>query len=233
MANASSSDGSTREGGVYATLVGDVAASRSFPDQKRLFAELRHHFQWVNERVHAVQPLRFSVGDEFQAAYETLARALRATILLRLRFKEAPLEGLEEKRDVRIGLAFGEISVFEPAEAPFAQSGPGWWLARSAIEEAESRKKGPGLPRATKTIFAAEDGSFTTMTNAFLVALDQVIYNMDRKDVSIALGTLLERTQQEIGEELGIGQSTVSKRSKNNGPATILMILETLEHLPR
>lgn len=48
---------------------------------------------------------------------------------------------------------------------------------------------------------------------------------MDDKDVLIALGSL----EDKIGEELRIGQSTVSKRFKNNGPATLLMMFEALE----
>lgn len=221
----------TTEGNRYATLVGDVAASRTYPDQKRLFSALRQIFDGVNRQVEAAQPIRFSVGDEFQAAYSTLADAIRATVLLRLRFKAEELGTFGGRdQDLRIGLAYGEIAVFDATEEPFGQSGTGWWRARSAIEKAERRKKGHGLPYSTQSSFAGEENELFVMTNAFLLALDQVMFRMDEKDVRITLGTLGGKTQKAIGEELEIGQSTISKRFKNNGPATILMILDTLGH---
>ena len=79
--------GKTSEGDAYAVLVGDVLQSTRFPDQKALFNGLRQQFEWVNERVAAVQPLRFTVGDEFQAAYSDVVSAFRAVLLLRLKFR--------------------------------------------------------------------------------------------------------------------------------------------------
>lgn len=173
------------------------------------------------------------MGDEFQAAYSTLAEALQATVLLRLHFKAEELrEDSVRDQDVRIGLAYGEITVFDADVEPFGQSGPAWWQARNAIEQAGSRERGYGLPYSTRSSFAGEDREECAVMNSLLLALDQVIFRLDRKDVLITLGGLEGRTQAAIGTELGIGQSTVSKRFKNNGPATLLMIYETLRDRP-
>ena len=79
--------GKTSDGDAYAVLIGDVLQSTRFPDQKALFNGLRQQFEWVNERVAAVQPLGFTVGDEFQAAYSDVVSAFRAVLLLRLKFR--------------------------------------------------------------------------------------------------------------------------------------------------
>ena len=53
-------------------LIGDIVASKQAPDraalQKRLVTVLRA----VNEAVPSIQPLEPTLGDEFQAVYETL-----------------------------------------------------------------------------------------------------------------------------------------------------------------
>ncbi len=210
----------------YAVLIGDIIRSRAFPDQPALFEELRGHFDWVNRHVPAVQPLRFTVGDEFQGAYEAIAAAFRATILLKLRFRSqsAGVEG-----EVRLGLAYGEISVYDPQRAPFGQSGEAWWNAREAIEQAAQPARQSGVPYAARTRFHSPDALLTATANAFLLALDQVMYQMDDKDIAITLGILTGSTQNQIARQLGISQPVVSRRSKTNGAYVIERILAEFE----
>lgn len=209
----------------YAVLIGDVAASRKFADQTTLFSSLREHFDWVNDHVVAEQALQFTIGDEFQAAYRDVGAAFRASILLRLRFKERPLQVSVREQDVRMGLAYGEISVLDEEVLPYGQSGDAWWSARRAIEQTEQPKRQHGLPYAMQTRFHAADPLLTATANAFLMALDQVFYKMDRKDIAITLGILTGRKQQDIAVDLDIKQPVVSRRSKSNGAYTIENIL--------
>lgn len=138
----------------FATLVGDVVESRRYPDQSDLLNRLREQLDRVNEQIEATQPLRLTVGDEFQGAYGSLGSALRATLLLRLLFKGIELPHAGSDPALRIGLAWGEITVHDPGEEPFGQSGPGWWLAREAIEEAEALGRRNRLPDSVRTRFA-------------------------------------------------------------------------------
>jgi hypothetical protein len=221
----------TIQGENYAVMIGDVSGSREFPDQARLFAMLREHFAWVNRHVPAVQPLQFTIGDEFQGAYRDIASAFKATILLKLRFREQPLGEPEHSREVRIGLAYGQISVYEHDEAPYGQSGDAWWSAREAIEQAGQPKSQSRVPYAARTRFHAADPLLTATANAFLLALDQVMYAMDRKDIAITLGILTGATQGAIAGKLGISQPVVSRRSKTNGAYIIERILGELEQV--
>jgi hypothetical protein len=217
------------QGELYAVMIGDVIASRAFPDQQLLFAALGDHFQWVNQHVPAEQPLQFTVGDEFQGAYREIAAAFRATILLKLKFRAQAHGGVERDGEFRIGLAYGQISVYDDGHAPYGQSGDAWWNARAAIDEASQPARQSGVPYAARTRFHAPDPLLTATANAFLLALDQVMYQMDRKDIAITLGILTGATQAEIASQLGISQPVVSRRSKTNGAYTIERILTEFE----
>jgi hypothetical protein len=65
----------------YATLLGDIVASRTAQSQTGLFERLEKGFRWVNGRVPAAQVLQSTVGDELQGVYECLGDALRAALL--------------------------------------------------------------------------------------------------------------------------------------------------------
>jgi len=222
---------------MYVALVGDIQGSKLFPDQKSLFTGLQEQFDWVNSHVTAVQKLRFTVGDEFQAAYETVLAAFKAVIFLRLKFKVAKLEfehespGLARNQEVRFGLAYGRISVFPDKSEPYGQSGEAWWEAREAIEEAESPKNQRQVPYSMQTRFRGLTPSMAAMTNSFWLAMDQVLYRMDRTDAEIALGSLTGLKQTEIAQQLNLSQPVVSRRSKRNGIFTVLRILDELEGL--
>ena len=220
---------STATGASYAVLIGDVIRSRAFPDQPVLFEVLRGHFDWVNRHVPAEQPLQFTVGDEFQGAYEGIAAAFRATILLKLRFRNQAAGDAGAEGEVRFGLAYGEISVYDRQRAPFGQSGEAWWNAREAIEQAAQPASQSGVPYAARTRFHSADALLTATANAFLLALDQVLYQMDDKDIAITLGILTGSTQSQIARQLGISQPVVSRRSKTNGAYVIERILAEFE----
>ena len=52
-----------------ATLIGDVVGSRSVADRRALHARLEEVLADVNARTEPLQPLRLTVGDEFQGAW--------------------------------------------------------------------------------------------------------------------------------------------------------------------
>jgi hypothetical protein len=231
--NSTARKGKTVEGGYYAVLIGDIAKSRSFPDQKALFDQLRSHFAWVNRHVEAIQALElgFERGDEFQAAYSSIESAIRASILLRIRFKLGELKPLAREQDVRVGLGYGQISVYDETTAPRGQSGDAWWNARAAIDDAEQRRRRHEVPSGSLTRFQASDPGKTGIINALLTATDQVLYRMDRRDFQITMASIAGSKQKDIARQLGITQSAVSRRSRSQGAFAIKAILNELaEH---
>src|SRR5215212_1490182 len=110
-----------------ATLIGDLVASRKADDRTALHARLSDLLTEINDTFAPITPLRITVGDEFQGAFATVGAALQASLRLRL--------GLLPAHDVRHGLGWGDVTVFE--DRPRVEDGPGWWAARDAIHQAQ------------------------------------------------------------------------------------------------
>lgn len=214
----------------FAVLIGDIARSRSFEDQSELFNGLKSHFKWVNSHVPAEQNLElgFEQGDEFQAAYRSIQSAVKASILLRMRFKLDALKPRARDMDVRFGLGYGQITAYDPGIAPRGQSGDAWWNAREAIEEAESRRGQHGMPKSINTRFKGAGAPTEGFINAMLLAVDQVLYRMDRRGIHITLALLRGEQQKAIAQQLNTSQSTISRSAREQGANTIKAIIAEL-----
>jgi hypothetical protein len=197
-----------------AAVIGDLVASRTHEDQDALFRSIRDTLSKVNHELEALQPLQMTIGDEFQAVYKTVAAALDASLLVRLR--------LAETCDVRFGVGWGEITAYDPELAPMAQSGEAWWNARAALEEATAALSRQGWPRGLRTWVAGVGGSAGATLNAFLLCRDELVSAMDDRSRRVTLGLMLGRRQRDIAEELGISQPSVANRSKESGAAAVL-----------
>jgi len=211
----------------YSVLIGDVVKSRSAPSQESLLADLQLALDWLNEAredLEMVQPVSLTVGDEFQGVFAHLNEALRAALLVQLHLKG--------RYDLRFGIGRGEVTTVAPERAPMAQSGEGWWLAREAIEEASDLASKKEWPKSVRTRVKGA-GALEPAINAFLLCQDQIFSRMDRTDCAIAL-QLFERSsqrQEDLAKELGITQSSVSRRQAENGPSSIYRAHQELERL--
>lgn len=176
---------------VYA-LIGDVVGSRELDDragaQRRIGAVLTE----VTGQVPHVQPLEPTVGDEFQGAFATLGAATLATLLVRL--------ALLPDIDVRCGLGYGEVTVHDPASRPLLQDGPGWWVAREALEEIDSRGR---------TWYAGPEAG---RVNAYLLTRDALVDRLNERGWRMLRLGLLGESQQRIAEVEGVSKSAVSQQ---------------------
>ncbi len=111
-----------------------------------------------------LQPLRSTVGDEFQGVYATLGDALARVLLIRL--------ALPTDLDCRFGIGSGGIASVPSGDRDDLQDGSAWWSAREAIEAAHERE-GTTAP-ATRTWFVpARDADgilvgISPLVNAYL-----------------------------------------------------------------
>lgn len=207
-----------------ATLIGDVVGSRRVPDRSAVQEGLLRALAEVNAAVPARQPLEATIGDEFQGAYDDLADALRASLLVRLLL--LPLA------DTRYGLGLGGVTVFTPGRAPLSQDGPGWWAAREAISEVQAREGRRASARGTRTWFVdrsadpwpvnstadeSPGGTAASVVNAFLLCRDEGVSLMGERAQRLLLGWLAGRTQSELAEQEGITQSAVSQALGRSG----------------
>jgi len=205
---------SVDQNGAVAAVIGDLVRSRQHGDQSALFATVRRTLEDVNRHVQAIQPLQMTIGDEFQAVYSTVAIALDASLMLRLK--------LAEDCDVRFGVGWGEISVYDRDVAPMAQSGTSWWNAREALDESTKDATRSGWPRGLRTRVRGLPPGESATINAFLLCRDQLLSAMDARASEATLGLMLGQRQLDTAKKLGISQPAVSKRLRESGAFAII-----------
>lgn len=198
-----------------ATLIGDLVASRSSQDRRVLHQHLDAALVEVNDLLHPLRPLWITAGDEYQGSFATVAEAVQATLLVRVRLLPA--------YDIRHGIGWGPTAVLD--EATGVEDGPGWWAARSAIEAAARAGESPAL-RWLRTAYVVADGATggadPGWVNAGLVLRDERVTGLSERSVSVLRGLLSHVPQRDLADELGISASAVSQRVRADGLAAIV-----------
>lgn len=189
-----------------ATLIGDVVASRSAPDRRRLHHDLESVLAEVTTRTDPVHPLRVTVGDEFQGAWLHRGQAIHAALLLRLAL--LPVE-------VRLGLGHGDVAAL--SEDGTVQDGPGWWLAREAITGAKAGEPATRGERPVVRTRWREDSPLGPVLDATLRHRDIVLGGLDERSLRILRGLLDGRSQAAIAADEGVSPTAVSRRVHRDG----------------
>jgi SatD family (SatD) len=189
---------------VAAALIGDLVASREAADRARLQQQMTAVFDVVSATVGG-DPV-FTLGDEFQARFDTLTAAIEASFQVHLR-----TIGLTR---VRIGIGWGELLLEDPQRSPFGQDGPCWWRAREAIEvvDRSSRSRGPEARTALRSASGIDP-----MLNGYLLLRDTLLDGLDEMDARIAIGLIEGLSQTEIAARVGINKSSVNRRAHSHG----------------
>lgn len=217
----STSPGERPAGGVAcAALIGDLVRSRTSRDRRAVQRVLAAALTRVNEVLDPLEPLRVTVGDEYQGRFVTLGGALQATLLLRV--------ALLPDVDVRQGVGWGEAVVL--SEDPLVEDGSAWWVARDAIEAVEADEDRTAL-RGIRTAYRrAVDvpGPEQAAVEAALMTRDQLVSGLSARGVSVLRGLLAGRTQGEIAAAEGVSASAVSQRVRGDGLQVVVVAHELL-----
>lgn len=209
-----------------ATVLGDVVGSRGAADRSALHGGLTRLLDAVNAEVAPLQPLRITVGDEYQGSFATVGQALAVTLRIRL----AMLPDI----DIRHGVGWGPVAVL--AEEPRVEDGPGWWAAREAIEAAKADAARSAL-RGVRTCYRRAEGASGDAgvdpdpVNAALICRDQMVGSLSARSVSLLRGLLAGRSQQELAQEEQISASAASQRVRNDGLGVIVAADELLRRI--
>ena len=186
----------------YATVVGDLVASRTRNDRADLHARFAAALERLNADLSPVVPLRIQAGDEFQGRFATRGEALAA--VLRLRLLLAP------DIECRYGVGWGPLTVLDPGTG--VEDGPGWWLARDAIDAVHAS-------RDRRTAYRGPDQE---LVEAVLVGRDALLARLDARSVRILQGLLQGLPQRDLAEELGVSASAISQRVRHDGLAVLV-----------
>jgi hypothetical protein len=197
-----------------ATLLGDLVGSRRVGDRAALHDRLVAVLDEANRTLGPTVPLRITVGDEYQGCFADVGSALHAALWLRVE--------LLPDCDQRHGVGWGEVGVL--SESPRVEDGPGWWVARDAIEAAEEDAARPGL-RHLRTAYRRAEGAGgpdPAAVNAALVCRDQVVGSLGERSLRLLRGILAGRSQVELAREEGVSPSAVSQRVRHDGLAALI-----------
>ncbi|WIE66421.1 SatD family protein [Curtobacterium sp. MCLR17_036] len=207
------------ETSVFAVIV-DLVDSRKLDDR----AAAQHAVEAAFDRtadVDALDPLRATVGDEFQTVYATLADALVATT--------AAILALPPTVQVRLGIGRGPVRAIGDGAVGPLQDGPGWWSARDAINETHRREDGR-TPFLRSWYHDSEDrlGPTERLVDAWFLSRDHVLSRLTPRARRVALGLLQGRTQAQIAAAEGITPSAVSQSVQRSGVAAVVEGLRVL-----
>lgn len=210
-----------------ATLIGDVIGSRTHVDRPELQVLLNDVLSAINASMEPVQPLRPTIGDEFQGAFAEPAMAIFASLVVRLRLLELA------QVDSRYGVGWGSVTIFDAGAIPASQDGPGWWSARMGIDSAKTLASAPRTS-FVRTCMGEYDApgpiDVQGVVNAFLLCRDATVARMNPRQRRL-LRCVLEgfEHQGDLAEREGITQSAVSQNLRGSGAYAIVQAHRLLE----
>lgn len=218
-------------GGLTAAVIGDVVASRELVDRAGAQHALEEALQAANRRQEALEPLRPTVGDEFQGRFASVEAALTATLRVQL--------GLAATAALRFGVGWGGLLLHDPHRAPYGQDGPAWWAARAALDDVEHARRGRGGFTGLATgLHVGDDvdvpglGGRIAALRSMLACRDALVAAGDARDARLTLAVLDGSSVRECAAREGISPSAVSQRLRA-GPYAVVASVAALEPAAR
>lgn len=205
-------------------VIGDVVGSRAAADQPRL---LRGVGDRLTALRHAARTPGMTVGDEFQAVYRRPGLAVWDVARLRLELLVDPPSGAPV--ELRVGFGVGPIAAGDDAGAAApGQSGPGWWHARAALDEATRARR--AWPEVRWWVEGEADD--IPALRAVLIGLDTLAARFDDVDRRLALGLLDGGTASALAEVVDMTRQSVDARLHEHGVYGWIRALEQLAGAP-
>ncbi len=195
----------------YIAIIGDIKKSKKITDRKSVQEKLRRVLEQVNKKYEKDISAKFMItlGDEFQGLLRGGENVLN--IIQDIQMKMYPII-------IRFGIGVGEITTNINAEMAIGADGPGYYMARSAIEslkqeELKNRKQSADI----KIKIAEEKNKIAEMLNTIFSLMTVIQSNWtDRQREIIMDYRKYKGSQSDCAKRLGITQSSV-QRGLNNG----------------
>lgn len=201
-------------------VIGDVVRSRAAADRPDLHRRLSDALADVNHRWGT--DLRITVGDEYQGTAPAVGVATAITLALRL--------ALLPDHDLRHGIGRGATAVLDAGAG--IEDGPGWWAARTAIDDVKHRAQ-RAVTRSARTSYRSADVAEPTgALDAALLARDELVGRLDERSLSVLRGLMAGRTQRELADDVGVSASAVSQRVRHDGLGVVVTMSKWLEEQP-
>lgn len=199
-------------------VIADIVGSRLLADRAGAQEAIDATIARVeDDRPAALERLRATAGDEFQGVYPDLPSALRSILLIQL--------ALPDGVQLRFGLGVGPVAVI-PSAAGEIPEGPGWWVARDAVETVEAKQRRAAPSARTWIVRAPEEDAgmqpTIDMANAYALARDELVAAMSERARRLTYGRCVGRTQADLARDEGITQPAVSQALAGAGASAVV-----------
>jgi hypothetical protein len=196
----------------YLVLIGDLVASRGSTNRKALQQQLKGVLKQLNERpAGPVSPYTLTLGDEFQAVFETADPVFDDMVQI--------LAALHPVR-VRFSLVLGEITTELNHDQALGMDGPAFYRARDGID----RLKGSGdlfrLEGLPDTWAALADGSLRLLSKGML--------KWEANRLAILHGLLADLPVKRIAGDLQVTEQAVYKNISSGGLEAVIQVMSAL-----
>lgn len=195
----------------YVAVIGDIRNSKELADRNDVQEKLKQVLERINETYMKDISAKFMItlGDEFQGLLCGGNNILN--IIMDIQMEMYPVS-------IRFGVGVGEITTIINAEMAIGADGPGYYMARDAIEDLrheELRNKSQSAD--IKIRIEDEEHQIEELLNTTFSLMNIIQNNWTNRQREIIVEYSRHGgSQSECAKRLGITQSSV-QRSLNNG----------------
>jgi hypothetical protein len=199
----------------YLVLIGDLIASRNSPNRKDLQNRLEAVLTKLNNRPpKPVSPYTLTLGDEFQAVFETADNVFDDIVQI--------LKALHPDQ-VRFSLGLGTITTDLNPNQALGMDGPAFYRARDGIDQLKDSGdliRIEGLP-----------ARWVTLAEGSLRLLSKWIQKWEANRLAILHGLLVGDPVKTIATDLGVSEQAVYKNIRSGGLEAVIQILSALTEI--
>lgn len=196
---------------VFIAIIGDLKKSKKIEDRKNIQNKLKSVLQKINKEYEKDIAAKFviTLGDEFQGLLYKGENVIN--IIEEIQREMSPIE-------IRFGIGVGAITTDIDSEMAMGADGPGYYMARKAIELIKENERKNKTYSSNIRIELEEDRHSTSILLNTIFSLLSVVKKewTDRQREIISDFEKYQDGQEKSSERLGITQSSV-QRGLTNG----------------
>ena len=195
----------------YIAIIGDVKNSKKIEDRNNVQNKLKNILNKINEDYENDISAKFviTLGDEFQGLLDKGENILNIV---------EDIEKMMYPIEIRFGIGIGTITTDIDSMMAMGADGPGYYMARKAIERIKENEGKNKTYNSNVRIEIDEDKNLTSEMLNTIFSLLSVVKNewTDRQREIISDFEKYKDGQEKSSERLGITQSSV-QRGLTNG----------------
>lgn len=190
----------------YTVIIGDIIDSKKITNREQIQAQFKKMLDEINQQYAEDIASKFTItlGDEFQGLLKNRNNVVK--IITDIEMALAPIR-------LRFGVGIGEVSTAIDFEATTEIDGPAYHRARAMIDELAVSER-QYSKRQANILIASEDSNqeIDQLLNAILSVCTALKSKWTVRQWEVVEAYLQnEENQYQAAEQLGIGQSSVSK----------------------